>query len=296
MPAEASPAACPNCAQAFDSPAPHYCPACGQETRVRPPRIGEFIQQFGGAYLSTEGALCRTLKLLLLKPGELTRQYLAGRRKHYVLPLRLYLTISVVTLLLVRALAAANMDIGPTVRINGEATEPAELHSSFNLSMAGGRAGLKDGHFYCTDLPGWICKRLKKRMDIDPKAIGSEIAAFSQRFMANLGGVMFLMLPSFALWLKLAYWNRRLHYTEHLVFALHTHAFLFVMLALTLPQWPWLSALAFTACPVYVLLAMRRVYGGRWWPLWLRAMMVGTLYSLTLVVALGLMAVWTLLF
>jgi hypothetical protein len=50
---------------------------------MRPPTlISEFMQQFGGAYFSTEGALWRTLKLLLLKPGELTVQYLAGRRKH----------------------------------------------------------------------------------------------------------------------------------------------------------------------------------------------------------------------
>mgnify|MGYP001057476860 CR=1 FL=1 len=81
-------------------PRPRFCPVCGQETNLRPPRLGEFLQQFGGAYFATEGALWRTLKLLLFKPGELTRQYLAGRRKHYVLPLRLYLTISLAISLL----------------------------------------------------------------------------------------------------------------------------------------------------------------------------------------------------
>jgi len=44
-------------------------PDCGQESHVRPPRIGEFLQQFGGAYLATEGALWRTLKLLLFRPA-----------------------------------------------------------------------------------------------------------------------------------------------------------------------------------------------------------------------------------
>ena len=61
---------------------------------MRPPTLLEFAQQFGGAYLSTEGALWRTLGLLLLRPGELTRRYLNGQRKHYILPLRLYLTTS----------------------------------------------------------------------------------------------------------------------------------------------------------------------------------------------------------
>ncbi len=53
---------------------------------MRPPTLVEFAQQFGGAYLATEGALWRTLRLLLTRPGELTRRYLAGQRKHYVLP------------------------------------------------------------------------------------------------------------------------------------------------------------------------------------------------------------------
>ncbi len=94
-----APPACLNCGASFAAPRPKFCPSCGQETTVRPPTLGEFAQQFGGAYFSTEGALWRTLALLLFKPGELTRQYLAGRRKHYVLPLRLYLTVSVVVLL-----------------------------------------------------------------------------------------------------------------------------------------------------------------------------------------------------
>ena len=106
------PRACANCGEPFASPPPAFCPACGQESRVRAPTLGEFVQQFGGAYFSTEGALWRTLKLLLFKPGELTKQYLAGRRKHYVLPLRLYLTISVVVLLVMRVMAGDNLDGG----------------------------------------------------------------------------------------------------------------------------------------------------------------------------------------
>ena len=80
---------CRNCGAPFVPEQRRFCPECGQETRLRAPTLGEFVQQFGGAYFSTEGALWRTLALLLFRPGQLTRHYLAGRRKHYVLPLRL---------------------------------------------------------------------------------------------------------------------------------------------------------------------------------------------------------------
>ncbi|MBK7685465.1 MAG: DUF3667 domain-containing protein [Rhodocyclaceae bacterium] len=93
---------CPNCAHHIEHPLPNYCGHCGQETALKPPTVIEFAQQFGGRVLATEGALWRTLKLLLFRPGQLTLEYLNGRRRHYVLPLRLFITMSVIALLLMR--------------------------------------------------------------------------------------------------------------------------------------------------------------------------------------------------
>jgi predicted RNA-binding Zn-ribbon protein involved in translation (DUF1610 family) len=110
----AAPTACLNCGESFGARGERrrrFCPECGQETTVRAPTLGEFAQQFGGAYFAAEGALWRSLKLLLLKPGALTVQYLAGRRKHYVLPLRLYLTISLLVLLAVRVAGSGPVEI-----------------------------------------------------------------------------------------------------------------------------------------------------------------------------------------
>ncbi len=282
---------CTNCEAPLGEPRPRFCGACGQETHVRAPRLGEFVQQFGGAYFATEGALWRTLKLLLLKPGELTAQYLAGRRKHYVLPLRLYLSISIVVLLLMRVVGgggAVQLDVKP------DALDPPDKQS-INLAMLGGRAGLREGNFYCEDLPAWMCKRLQRRIDIDPKKMTNEVDALKDRFLSNLGGAMFLLLPSFALALKLVYWNRRLHYTEHLVFALHVHSFWFIAMILPMLQTDWLAALAMGAVPVYTWLAVRRVYGGRWWPRLLRAGLVSMIYLVVLGLAMVAVGLWTLL-
>ena len=289
-PATTAAAACLNCGEPLAVPRPRFCPACGQETNLRPPRLGEFLQQFGGAYFATEGALWRTLKLLLFRPGELTRQYLAGRRKHYVLPLRLYLTVSLAVLLLLRIVATVNIEAPGAIELQG--AEPATVQ----LDLGAGRAGLKDGVFFCTDLPGWLCRRIQRRIDVEPRLFAREVEQFGLRFVANVGGAMFLLLPAFALWLQLAYRNRRLRYAEHLVFALHVHAFWFVMLALIVTDLPWLSSLAGLAVPVYTLLALRGVYGGRWGPRLLRAAVVSVLYGLTLALALSAVALVALLF
>jgi hypothetical protein len=281
---------CLNCGAELGHPRPRFCGACGQETNLRAPRLGEFLQQFGGAYFATEGALWRTLKLLLLRPGELTVQYLAGRRRHYVLPLRLYLSVSLVALLLVRMLGGADIHIQEDTP-----GEIAQAQHNLNLNIGGGRAGLRDGVFFCDDLPRWVCRRIQRRVDVDPKNLMREFGELGERFMGNLGGAMFLLLPAFALWLKLAWWRRRLRYTEHLVFALHLHALWFLALALAMTGYaPLLGALAWVV-PLHTLLAMRRVYGGRWWWTLARAATAMLAYSLTLALAVAGVALWTLL-
>jgi hypothetical protein len=292
LPATESPASCANCGQAFAAPAPNFCPNCGQESRIRAPRLSEFLQQFGGAYFSTEGAMWRTLKLLLFKPGELTRQYLAGRRKHYVLPLRLYLTASVLVLLGVRLLGSDNIEIKP----EAAATMAEEnRRGTLTINLGGGRAGLRQGVFFCENLPQWLCQRVKRRVDISPDSVAAEINATKERFLGNLGAAMFLLLPSFALWLKLVYLNRRLRYTEHLVFALHLHTFWFLALALLLTKLAPLAFIGAAAVPTYALLAMKRVYGGRWRALLPRAFVVTLLYGVALALAMTGVGLWAFL-
>jgi hypothetical protein len=245
-------------------------------------------QQFGGAYLSTEGALWRTLRLLLTRPGELTVQYLRGRRRHYVLPLRLYLTVSVLVLLLMRAVTHVNVN---------PADLPADSHRMPNvqLRLGLGEAGLRNGVFFCDRLPAWMCSNLQQRLDLEPQALARQVRTLGERFLGQVGAAMFVLLPSFALWLRLAYRNRRLHYTEHLVFALHLHAFWFLMLGLMLSGWEGLIVLAMLAVPVHGWIAVGRVYRDRRWVRALRLTAIGLAQGLALMLTTTALALYTLL-
>ncbi len=287
-------AACPNCSAPLAQPQPRFCGDCGQETRIRPPRVSEFFQQFGGAYFATEGALWRTLKLLVMQPGELTRQYLAGRRKHYVLPLRLYLSISVLFFLLLGLLNPVVVQVDASKAQDGTRPKAA---AQFSIDLGDTmRAGKKDGKFYCTGFPNWLCQRLQRRLDLEPEAMTRELSQVGSRMVANIPNTMFVLLPSFALWLLWVYRSRRMRYTEHLVFALHLHAFWFLVLCLTLADSNFLTVLAIAAIPIYALLAMRRVYGGRTGTLLLRGAALSALHLSTLVAVLVLSFFWSALF
>jgi len=284
---------CRNCSFVLGEPRPKFCAACGQDTSPKPPTVGEFIQHLGGNYVAMEGALWRTLALLLFRPGRLTLEYLAGRKRRYVQPVRLYLTISVLTLLLFRFSGAIQF---PDVRPDGKPIEFKPGPDLTFIDVGAARAGVdKDGVFYCEGLPPWMCSKLGYRFDLDPKNLKRQLSEAPERFLSHWGTAMILLLPMFALWLKLVFIDRHLRYTEHMVFALHLHAFWFAMTALALVGHPLVAALALLAVPIYTQLAQQRVYGGRWWLGLLRSAMLITLYSSTVAVVLILVMIWTVL-
>ena len=158
-----------------------------------------------------------------------------------------------ITLLLMRAVSnrdAVVIELGKL---------PEKLDQSPVIGLDGASAGLRVGVFFCDGLPAAVCRRLQRRINISPSAVVGGVRQFNDRLLGNFGGAMFVLLPSFALWLKLAYLNRRLRYAEPLVFALPVHAFWFLALALALLDLPWLALAVCIAVPWHTLAAMRRV-------------------------------------
>lgn len=98
---------------------------------------------------------------------------------------------------------------------------------------------------------------------------------------------MFLLLPVFSLLTKLIYLNRKMYYGEHLVYAFHVHTFaFFVLLGLAFVPEEITGVLMFWA-QVYFWLAMRRVFGGRWWATTLRYFGISIIYPVLLVLLIG---------
>ncbi|HXU51007.1 MAG TPA: DUF3667 domain-containing protein [Casimicrobiaceae bacterium] len=98
-PAEAQ--ACRNCAHALAA-GDVFCAHCGQETKIALPTARQFMREAAGRYVAFDGRLWRTLRALLVRPGFLTREYFAGRRRRYVRPGRLFLVTSIVAFAAIR--------------------------------------------------------------------------------------------------------------------------------------------------------------------------------------------------
>ncbi|NMP29984.1 DUF3667 domain-containing protein [Thalassotalea sp. M1531] len=73
-----------------------YCSQCGQSVESTLKYFWTVILHLLDDIFSFDSRANRTLIPLVFRPGFLTKEYIAGRRVHYVPPLRLYLFISIV--------------------------------------------------------------------------------------------------------------------------------------------------------------------------------------------------------
>ncbi len=73
-----------------------YCGNCGQRSRSRLISIWQLLREAFGDLFELDSRLWRTLVPLLIRPGQLTKDYLEGRRARYMPPFRSYLVLSVV--------------------------------------------------------------------------------------------------------------------------------------------------------------------------------------------------------
>jgi hypothetical protein len=111
---------CPNCRAMLDGP---FCGQCGQKAARLNPSFGEFLHELFHELLHFDGKIVQSVRLLLIRPGFLSREHFEGRRIRYVSPIRLYLIFSI----LYFAIAAVAPEAGFRVSWTpGPNDDPAE--------------------------------------------------------------------------------------------------------------------------------------------------------------------------
>ena len=244
----------------------NFCQQCGQASHLHVPSAREFLHEFIAHYVALEGKLWHSLKLLLFKPGLLTREYIEGRRVRYVEPLRLYLTFSIIFFAIFKM---SGVEVW-----NVDREEPAP----FEISLSNTKPVAEDAK---------TVPKAQKTSDDDVSEWSAELQRFSptiaarvdrlnamppaqfhdlvkRTFFSYIPYAIFLMMPVFALYLKLLYLGSGRRYGEHFLFALHSNAFAFFMLSLfaLADGWNFVRFVLLAWLTFYLPTALRRVYGG----------------------------------
>jgi hypothetical protein len=84
----------PNCLNCGAEVAERFCSHCGQENTEPRENFWQLLVHFFNDFTHFDGKFFSTLRVLLLQPGKLTCEYIAGRRAGYLHPIRMYLFIS----------------------------------------------------------------------------------------------------------------------------------------------------------------------------------------------------------
>jgi hypothetical protein len=246
---------CLNCGHPLDN---RYCPSCGQKNTSFRVSLTLVLKEILSEAFELDGRVPRTLVPFFSKPGFLTREYNAGRRASYTSPFRLFLAM---TLLWVASgfVFAKTTDYEAALR-----TQDNEAAIRFGSEGEDG-AGPQPVEFTDEASALWL-KQVEHRMNELQNMPQAEMAqAVFEGAVEAVPKAMLLLLPVFALMLKILFWGTGRFYVEHLIFALHSHAMAFFVLTLSfLIDQDFVQSLLPLGLGVYVFLALRNAYDAGW--------------------------------
>jgi hypothetical protein len=239
---------CPTCAVPIATP---FCAVCGEpSTRTRRLGLGDLGGQAFKAVTNIDGALLRSLRLLVTRPGKLTVAYLEGSRKPYLGPLQLFLVANA-------AFFAVQSMLRTSILASPLSSHMAEQDwSPIARALTHARVAAKK-----TTLEAFR-------------------PLFDQAAVLNAKTLIILMVLALSALLPIAFLRARRPFAAHVIFALHFYAFVLLLFCLSLGlaeiqllmggdglASPWvdrvLSVFNLAAIAAWLYVAVGAVYGAR---------------------------------
>jgi Protein of unknown function (DUF3667) len=215
-------ALCSNCSSPLTN---RFCPQCG-EPAVHPGdmKLRHLTHEVLHEFTHVDGKIWKTLRALLFQPGLLTAEYWAGRRGKWIRPMRLYLVISALQLLL-----AANSagPLGLKVYVTGD-------------------------KYFVGTRPEAV--KLSNLAPID--------AEMSHKVQSTYLWIRYLSLGLFAAGSLALYRKRQPFYGAHIILGLHYYAFNYVISSVIARTGLDVDpAVPIGIGVIYLFFALKRVYG-----------------------------------
>lgn len=261
---------CRNCGAALSG---EYCSRCGQREGRGDLSFGAIAGELMDELFSWDSRLWRTLVPLIFRPGFLTAEFMAGRRARYVPPFRLYLIISFVLFLVASLVSFEVVSVHAGGGAGQDPLSSLEAEGAVGVApvvIDGDDGDERDGigvdiSIANEDSPRWL-QDLESRMEQNAGKMAQDQSAFFERLLEYLPQMMFLMLPVFALLLKICYLFSPFHYLQHLVFSLHFHSFVYLihLFGALVRNWLYekgISEVLLLVVAIYLVLALMRSYG-----------------------------------
>ena len=276
-----------------------YCHACGQRAVQYAGPLREIYHELIRPILTFDNRFFRSVGRLISSPGALSEAYLAGQRRRFSSPLQLYLATSLVWFSILAIPDSVYFwNASEDIPLTPDATEEVANDSTqisltpADTTQTSTSVETEPLGYLPTDVLG-----IQKRMeDVRATQSASERQASTERARRTFSRTLFGLMPVFALVLLFTYIGTGRFYIQHLVFSAHTHAMLYLVLALssvveesvtgllkTILMWVLFFGFAF-----HTYVALHRVYPESWWLAGLRFIFVAMVYGLIFIAILGI--------
>lgn len=248
---------CTNCAAPLPQQEP-FCPYCGQKNIDRKISLWAFFKEFLGEYTRLDTKLLKSIISLIAKPGFLTIEFWAGRRKAYLKPTQLFLFTGILMFILTNWLLEVRVP------------EDSNLNFTFSQDVE------------TLDEKNIIGKHIKENVTIAKQ----NPLKFVKKILSQLPISLLLILPVYAFIVKLFFRKKSKFLVEHFVHLLHTHAFIFLVgclfsgLALLGIKHVLLNGAVFVIIVLYTFISMKRVYNEKLIRLIFKFILLGFIYLL----------------
>ncbi|NQY07157.1 MAG: DUF3667 domain-containing protein [Flavobacteriaceae bacterium] len=268
---------CPNCGTNL-SHEMNFCHQCGQENHVKRATIKMLTVDFFSSYFTVDSKLFRSLKFLLTKPSFLSFEYLNGKIEAYIRPMRLYVFISFAYFLLLGITSSSSPSKAFDVANSGQEISTEQLQEELKKEKET-ELTFSDGSEVESEFEKEISDKFKKIFSDE-----REQALFFNYLRSKLPILLFIIIPVFACLLFITFYDKECYYIDHLVFAMHLQAYLFVMLIiaeiLNVIFNIDLNVIAFLIFLIYGFIAAKRFYKRKFLGTFFRLSLAGIMHCI----------------
>lgn len=292
-----------------------FCGNCGQKAFLHKDSFLHMTAHFAADYFHYDGKFWKTIKTLFTKPGLATVEYNEGKRARYLNPIQLYIFVTTVFFLIAFSFSGsekkqANTErkriadslnktsLRDTMEVNGvQLNDNGEVNFNFSLPETK-IENLQQYDSIQNQLPDSMKDESITRYINRKKYSYGDSDKFNEKFLENLihnvPKLFFLLLPYFALLLMAVNFRKKMYYIDHIIFSLHVHSVLFILLIIgtvldfLIPYDSfenYIYIIIFFVMLIYIFLCLKRVYRGGFFKIFIKQLFLSFGYFIGLIFA-----------
>ncbi len=290
---------CKNCEQQFNG---NFCPSCGQSVKNYDKPLRFLFVDMAGNIFAFDTRFWLTIRRLLANPGKYESEFVAGKRRRYMPPFRLYVFVSFFFFILLgyatnKSVRQNKELIARTLLSENEGAQVPDVYilGKYLENKVSPEEVEKVTEILAKAKPDSVVARNEvktlnlgltvRNQELDIKEIASNPEMYLARFFKYLSWSFLLLMPVYGLLLWLFFNKSHKFFFAHFVLAISHHVLVFIAYGIVIVSGLLLPAVTnylsngfFFLLAVYFFIGALRMYKLRWYSVLLRLLAVVVIY------------------